>query len=108
MQYRIVSIRDNPDYLMRMVDYYVIKWNLNKEIWHSLISDCISTQNLLPRWYLMISCENETIGCVGIMAGDIPKEDFRPNIAGLYVEEYIPKKPYSRKPACLLNYSNIL
>ena len=87
MQYKIINIRDNPDYLTRMVDYYVLKWNLNKEIWHNLISDCISTQNALPRWYLMVNNENEIIGCIGIMTDDVSKENLKPNIAGLYVEE---------------------
>ena len=91
MQYEIVSIRDNPDYLEAMVDYYSSRWKLNKQIWHDVISDCITTKNSLPRWYLMKDSEN-VVGCVGLMADGLAKDDFKPYLAGLYVEENMRRK----------------
>ena len=82
MPYRIFNIRDNPNYLETMVDYYTSKWNLNRGIWFDLIADCITTQNPLPRWYLMMDGE-DVVGCVGLM------DDGVPGIAGLYVEEHM-------------------
>ncbi|MCL2170376.1 MAG: GNAT family N-acetyltransferase [Defluviitaleaceae bacterium] len=82
MKYKIVSVRDVPDYLGPMVDYYTSKWNLNKDIWHGLISECITTQSPLPRWYLMVDGE-DIVGCIGLMVDDA----FNPTIAGLYIEE---------------------
>lgn len=84
-EYKIISIRDNPNMLDSMVEYYTSRWKLKKEVWHGLISDCISTENPLPRWYLMLMNER-IVGCVGLMADDTAENDFKPTLAGLYVE----------------------
>ncbi|MDR1704727.1 MAG: GNAT family N-acetyltransferase [Clostridiales bacterium] len=86
MKYKIYGLRENPVYLNAMVDYYSSRWKLNREIWYDLIADCITARNPLPRWYLMLDKEN-VIGCIGLMTDDVTKKDFKPEIAGIYVEE---------------------
>ncbi|MCL2855883.1 MAG: GNAT family N-acetyltransferase [Defluviitaleaceae bacterium] len=77
----IISVRDNPQYLDGLVDYYCSAWKLNREIWRELIGDCVTTKNPLPRWYIMLDGEN-IIGCVGLMV-----DGSEPNLAGLYIDE---------------------
>ena len=53
MQYKIINVRDNPDFLDIAADYFSSKWSIERQVYYDSISDSISTQAAIPRWYLI-------------------------------------------------------
>lgn len=84
---RIISIRDNPDYLDRAADYFSLKWGIDRKIYYDSISDAIVTQNPMPRWYLMLEADN-IIGSYGLIENDfMVRKDLYPWLCALYIEK---------------------
>ena len=87
MQFDILNVRENPDYLDTAVDYFTLKWGLDRQFYFDSISDSISTKEPLPRWYLMENNKN-IIGCFGLIENDfMVRKDLLPWLCGLYIEE---------------------
>lgn len=87
MQYKILNVRNNPDYLEIATDYFSCKWGIDRQIYYNSISDSISTKNALPRWYLMKDNVN-IIGSFGLIENDfMVRKDLLPWLCALYVEE---------------------
>jgi len=84
---KIISIRENPDYLDKAVDYFSSKWGISQNIYRDCISHSVNTPSVLPRWYLMLR-EDEIIGSYGLITNDfVSRGDLWPWLAALYVEE---------------------
>jgi len=83
---KIISVRENPEYLERAIDYFSNKWG-SRNIYDNCISNSITTQSPLPRWYLMFK-DDEIIGCYGLIVNDfISRQDIWPWICAVYIEE---------------------
>jgi len=83
----IISVRENPEYLERAVDYLSSKWGISREVYHESVSDGIHTKNSLPRWYLLLK-DGVIIGSYGLIENDfISRVDLKPWLCALYVEE---------------------
>ncbi|MBU1096414.1 MAG: GNAT family N-acetyltransferase [Bacteroidetes bacterium] len=114
METKIIGIRENPEYLEKGVDYFSTKWNIDRRIYADCISNSISTENPLPRWYLMLK-ESKIIGSYGIITNDfISRQDLYPWLCALYVEETERKKglgamllEHGRKQAATLGYKKL-
>jgi len=84
---RIISVRENPEYKDRMVDYISSKWSVSRIIYDDSISHAIGSINPLPQWYLLEK-DNEIIGCAGLITNDfISRMDLYPWLCALYIEE---------------------
>jgi len=87
MIYEILNIRDNPDLLDIAADYFSSKWHISRKIYYESITDSISTDNALPRWYLMKDNER-IIGAFGLIENDfMVRKDLCPWLCALYIEE---------------------
>ena len=114
MQFNILNVRDNPDYLETAVDYFASKWGLDRQFYHNSISDIIATKEPLPRWYLLKYDEN-IIGCFGLIENDfMVRKDLLPWFCGLYIEEAMRGKAlgallleHSRKETKKLGFSKL-
>lgn len=83
----ILNIHEHPDYLDRAVDYFSSKWGIDRQIYHDSISESITTNNPLPRWYLMLDGDR-IIGSFGLIENDfMVRKDLKPWLCALYVEE---------------------
>ena len=83
----IISVREYPEYLDRAVDYFSSKWSVAKVIYQDCISNSLTTESPLPRWYLMIKDE-KIIGSYGLIVNDfISRQDLWPWICAVYIEE---------------------
>ena len=83
----IISVRDYPEYLDRAVDYFSSKFSVSREIYYDSISNSLTTESPLPRWYLMKK-NNNIIGSFGLITNDfISRQDLWPWLCALYVEE---------------------
>ena len=90
----VVSVRENPEYFERAVDYFSEKWSIDRCIYEDSISHSINTVSPLPRWYLLM--EGDTvIGSYGLIVNDfISRQDIWPWLCALYVEKDKRKNGY--------------
>ena len=83
----MINIRENPEYLDPAVDYFSSKWGIDRQIYYDSISNSITTDNPLPRWYLMSDGER-IIGSFGLIENDfMVRKDLKPWLCALYIEE---------------------
>lgn len=84
---RIISVREHPEYFDRAVDYFASKWGIDRKVYEASISDSLTTQNPLPRWYLMLRGD-DIIGSFGLIENDfMVRKDLLPWLCALYVEK---------------------
>ena len=84
---KIFAIRDYPEFLDRAVAYFSSKFSVSRDIYNDCISNSLTTESPLPRWYLMMK-ENKIIGCYGLITNDFQsRQDLWPWLCSLYVEE---------------------
>lgn len=87
MGIQIIGIRNNPEYLERGIDYFASKWGIDRRIYADCIAHSITTNNPLPRWYLMLK-DDEIIGCYGLITNDfISRQDLYPWLCALFIEK---------------------
>lgn len=87
MNINIIAIRGHPEYLERAIDYLSSKWGIDRKIYENSISHSMTTESVLPRWYLMLH-KTEIIGTFGLIANDfISRQDLWPWLCALYLEE---------------------
>lgn len=85
---RIINIRAHGDWLERAADYFSSKWGIDRQLYHDSMTDSLTTDNPLPRWYLMLTDADEIIGCFGLIENDfMVRDDLRPWLCALYVAE---------------------
>ena len=114
MNINIISIRENPEYLERGIDYFSSKWGIERRIYEDCISHSVTTDSPLPRWYLMMR-KDVIIGSYGLNTNDfISRQDLFPWLCALYVEENERGKQlggmlldHGRKEAAKLGYKKI-
>lgn len=87
MSIQIIGIRENPEYLERGIDYFSTRWGTDRRIYQDSISHSVTTDNSLPRWYLMLNGD-EIIGSYGLITNDfISRQDLYPWLCALFIEE---------------------
>lgn len=86
---KVISIKKNPEYKERGIKYIQSKWasESSMKVYEDCIKNCITTDNPLPQWYLLLDKE-KIIGCAGLVTNDfISRMDLYPWICALYVEK---------------------
>lgn len=84
---RLISIRDNPEFLEAGIDFFTAKWQIDRRIYADCISHSLTTPQPLPRWYLMLQ-QDRIIGCYGLITNDfISRQDLYPWLCALYVDK---------------------
>ncbi len=87
----VISIRECPEYKNKAIKYFQSKWASQHSmmVYDDCISNCITTSNPLPQWYLLIDDDRDKImGCAGLITNDfISRMDLYPWVCAVYIEE---------------------
>ena len=82
----IINIREYPDWLEKAADYFSVRWNIDRQLYVDSMKDSLSTDNPVPRWYLMLRGDG-IIGGFGLIENDfMVRTDLCPWLCALYIE----------------------
>lgn len=86
MDYRILAVREHPEYAEKAIVYFSSKWSVPEETYRKSITESLQTDASVPRWYLMMKGE-EVVGSFGLIQNDfVARTDLFPYLCALYVE----------------------
>ncbi|GAL86090.1 GNAT family acetyltransferase [Sporocytophaga myxococcoides] len=85
---RIVSVRENPEYKEKAIQYFQSSWpKVLPVLYEDCIFNAINAPQTLPQWYLLEK-EDIIIGCAGLIPNDfISRMDLYPWLCALFIEE---------------------
>jgi len=85
---RIISVRENPEYKERAIQYFQNSWfEIAPIIYEDCITHSVNAKNSLPQWYVLEN-NNEIIGCAGLITNDfISRMDLYPWVCAIFIDE---------------------
>jgi len=94
---RIISVRENPEYKDKIIQYFQNSWSeIAPIIYEDCISHSINAKDSLPQWYVLEN-NNEFIGCAGLITNDfISRMDLYPWVCAIFIEEKYRGNNYSK------------
>ena len=58
---QIINVRECPEWLDRAADYFSSRWNIDRQLYVDSMTDSLSTEKSVPRWYLDTSTQADTV-----------------------------------------------
>ena len=82
----IINIRQCREWLERAADYFSSRWQIDRQLYLDSMQDSLTTNEPVPRWYLLVEGE-EIVGGYGLIDNDfMVRTDLCPWLCALYVE----------------------
>ncbi|PBJ07317.1 GNAT family N-acetyltransferase [Flavobacterium sp. ACN6] len=94
---KIISVRENPEYKDKMIQYFQNSWfEVSPIIYEDCIKHSIEAKDALPQWYLLEN-NDEVIGCAGLITNDfISRMDLYPWVCAIFINEKHRGNNYSK------------
>ena len=96
---QIINVKQNPQYKDQAIQYFQQQWATehSMKVYEDCITHAISTESVLPIWYLLVDAD-KIVGCAGVITNDfISRMDLWPWICALYIEPAYRGKRLSEK-----------
>lgn len=87
MEYNIIKIREKNELKEAAANWFHSKWGVPKEAYLESMEDCITGEEAVPQWYVVMK-GTEIIGGLGVIENDFhDRKDLTPNVCAVYVED---------------------
>jgi GNAT superfamily N-acetyltransferase len=86
---KVISIKKYPEYKNRAISYFQNIWASKDSmmVYDDCITNCITTPNPLPQWYLLMD-DDKIIGGAGLITNDfISRMDLYPWVCAIFIEK---------------------
>jgi GNAT superfamily N-acetyltransferase len=86
---KVISIKKYPEYKNRAISYFQNIWASKDSmmVYDDCITNCITTPNPLPQWYLLME-DDKIIGGAGLITNDfISRMDLYPWVCAIFIEK---------------------
>ncbi len=82
----ILRLREHPELTEAAADWFSAKWRIPRKAYLESILDGQTTENPIPRWYVMLH-EGKFIAGLGVIKNDFHlRPDLTPNICAVFTE----------------------
>lgn len=86
--YKIEKLAEHNEMLQEAANWFHEKWGIGIELYEESMKECISRENRIPQWYVVID-KGKIIAGLGVIENDFhDRKDLTPNVCGVYVEEH--------------------
>lgn len=86
-KYNIVKIYDNPQLKNKAANWFHEKWEIPLDAYLESMDECLTNQNPVPQWYVVLDGEKIIAG-LGVIENDFHnRKDLTPNVCAVYVDE---------------------
>ena len=85
MSYQYITLREKPEIMQIVAEWFNSKWRIPTEAYLACMSDYLQSKTELG-WYLCLDCD-KIIGGLGVIENDFhDRPDLTPNICAVYTE----------------------
>lgn len=87
IKYDIVKICNKPELKDAAADWFHDKWKIPAEEYLESMNTCLTKQNAIPQWYVVLDGDKIIAG-IGVIENDFHnRKDLAPNVCAVYVEK---------------------
>ena len=87
IKYDIVKICNKPELKDAAADWFHDKWKIPAEEYLESMNTCLTKQNAIPQWYVVLDGDKIIAG-IGVIENDFHnRKDLTPNVCAVYVEK---------------------
>lgn len=85
--YKIIRLKDKPILKEKAAQWFHEKWGIPLNAYLESMEDCLSSDSVVPQWYMAIDGDR-IIGGLGVIENDFhDRKDLTPNVCAVYTEE---------------------
>ena len=86
-KYSIINILDKPNLKNAAASWFHDKWKVPIDAYLESMNDCLTKQNFIPQWYIVLDGDKIIAG-LGVIENDFHnRKDLSPNVCAVYVEK---------------------
>ena len=86
-EYRLLLIRNHPEWVEPAADWFSEKWAVPREAYRESLLACTQRKNGIPQWYIVTDGRQRIVAGTGVIDNDYhDRKDLAPNLCALYVE----------------------
>ena len=87
MKYNIIKIQEESELKEAAANWFHSKWGVPKEAYLESMEACITGEEAVPQWYVVMK-DTEIIVGLGVIENDFhDRKDLTPNVCAVYVED---------------------
>ena len=87
MKYNIIKIQEESELKEAAANWFHSKWGVPKEAYLESMEACITGEEAVPQWYVVMK-DTVIIGGLGVIENDFhDRKDLTPNVCAVYVED---------------------